>query len=165
MPTTSPTTGEPYYSGEWDKNIEPLVKALKIGGGRLSTVNAAVVQRYQEQVDRLIDNQIMSLYVVPLSRMRIYNRKNNNYVLTYPGRIQEAARYWVAGLLMKSEYQQLDANTNEAVQNYIDYALTIIEQCKSMTDRLEGQRWRADVSRFLPPGAIPMVRPEYPNSV
>jgi hypothetical protein len=165
MPTISPTTGESYYSGEWDTNIKPLVKALKVGGGRLNTVDAAVLQRYQEQVDRLIDNQLMSLYVTPLVKMRIYNRTEDVFVLTYPGRVQEAARYWVAGLLLKSEYQQLDANVNEAVQNYIDYALTLVEQCKSMTDRLEGQRWRADVSRFLPPGAIPMTRPDYPSSI
>jgi len=163
MATTSPTTGEPYYSGEWDTHIKPLVKALKIGGGRLSTVDAAQVQRYQEQVDRLIDNHLMPLYVVPLARYRIYNRSDDVWVLTYPGRVQEAARYWTAGLLIKSEYQQLDSNINEAVQNYIDYALTIVEQCKAMTDRLEGQTWRGDVSRFLPPGAMPMVRPEPPS--
>jgi len=165
MATISPTTGEPFYSGEWDKNIEPLVKALNIGAGRLNTINSALVQRYQEQVDRMIDNQLMPLYVVPISRMRIYNRTRDVFVLTYPGRVQEAARYWVAGLLMKSEFQQMDGNVNEAVQNYIDYALTIVEQSKSMIDRLEGQEWRSDLSRFLPPGALPIVRPEPPSSV
>ena len=165
MPTISPTTGEPFYSGEWDKNIEPLVKALNIGDGRLNTIDAALIQRYQEQVDRNIDNNLMSLYLVPLARLRIYNRTRDVWVLTYPGRVQEAARYWVAGLLMKSEFQQMDGNINEAVQNYVDYSLTIIEQIKSMMDRLDGQEWRSDVSRFLPPGALPMVRPEPPSPV
>jgi hypothetical protein len=163
--SVSPTTGEPFYSGEWDRNIQPLVKALNIGGGRLSTVDQKVVQRYQEQVDRLIDNMLMPLYDVPLSRLRIYNRGSASFVLTYPGRIQEAARYWVAGLLMRSEFQNVGPNVNEAVQGYIDYAQTIVEQSKSMTDRLEGQRWRVDVSRFLPPGAMPMVRPEPPSAI
>ena len=165
MATLSPTTGEPFYSGEWDKNIEPLVKALNVGAGRLNTIDASLIQRYQEQVDRMIDNNLMILYVVPLARMRIYNRTNSNFVLTYPGRVQEAARYWVAGLLMKSEFQQMDGNLNEAVQNYVDYALTIVEQCKAMIDRLDGQEWRSDLSRFLPPGALPVVRPEPPSSV
>lgn len=165
MPTVSPTTGEPFYSGEWDLNIKPLVRSLDVDSGRLNNVNAPLIQRYQEQVDRLIDNSLMSLYVVPLARMRVYNRSRDVWVLTYPGKIQEAARYWVAGLLMKSEFQQVDGNTNEAVQGYIDYALTIVEQCKSMTDRLEGQEWRPDISRFLPPGAMPYVRPEPPSPI
>jgi hypothetical protein len=186
----------------------------------------AVVQRYQEQVDRLIDGKLQGLYVCPLSRYRVYNRSfgremgswaagatyalndiitpfssavayhcttpgvsgltqpvwpqsgnvtdggvtwtfgsGRSFVLTYPGQVQESARYWVAGLLMKAEYQQLDSNMNEAVQNYIDYAVTTLEEIRAMTDRLEGQTLRPDISAFMPQGVMPYIRPEPPRSV
>jgi hypothetical protein len=162
MSSISPTTGEPFYSGDWEKHIRPLVKALSVGAGKLNTVAQADVERQQEQTDRLIDNKLQGLYVVPLSRYRVYNRTGHTFVLTYPGRVQEAARYLVAGLLMKAEYQQLDSNVNEAVQNYIDYGMTVLEDLRAMTDRLEGQELRPDISAFLPGGIMPYTRPEPP---
>lgn len=161
--TVSPTTGEPFYSGDWDRNIKPLIKAVNVGPGKMTTVKQRDVERFQEQVDRLIDDRLQGLYVVPLARYRVYNRTSNQFVLTYPGRVQEAARYWVAGLIMKAEYQQLDSNVNEAVQNYIDYAITIMEEIRALTNRLEGQELRPDVSVFMPPGVMPYTRPEPPG--
>lgn len=161
----SPTTGEPFYSGDWDRHIKPLVKALSVDSGKLNTVKASVIERFQEQVDRLIDNKLEALYVVPLAQQRIFNRTKNAFILSYPGKVQEAARYWTAGLLMKAEYQQLDSNVNDAVQNYIDYAVTIVEEIRSMTDRLQGQETRGDLSVFLPSGVMPRVRPEPPSPV
>lgn len=172
MPNTiSATTGERYYSGDWDTNIAPLVKALNVGSGKMNSIDAATILRFQEYADRLIDGKLQSLYVVPLARYRIYNRStglsgySGYFVLTYPGQVQEAARYLVAGLLMKAEYQQLDSNTNEAVQNYIDYAMTILEEIRAVTIRLEGQTLRPDISAFMPQGVMPFVRPEPPRTV
>jgi hypothetical protein len=161
----SPTTGESFYSGDWEKQIKPLIKALNVGAGKMNTIDQASIERQQEQADRLIDNKLEALYVTPLAKQRIFNRTTNVWVLTYPGRVQEAARYLVAGLLMKAEYQQLDSNVNEAVQNYIDYAMTILEDIRGMTDRLEGQETRADLSTFLPSGVMPRVRPTPPSVV
>jgi hypothetical protein len=66
---------------------------------------------------------------------------------------------------MKAEYQQLDSNMNEAVQNYVDYAMTILEEIRAMSSRLEGQTLRPDVSAFMPQGVMPYVRPEPPRPI
>jgi len=163
MPVNSPTTGNSFYSGDWERNIRPLIKALNIDAGKMNSIDMLSILRQQEQTDRYIDNELQALYIVPFVKYKIFNHSSNAFVLTYPGKIAEAARYHCAGLILKTEFQQVESNTNEEVQSYLDYALTILQEIRAFTYRLEGQQVKPDISLFLPPTAMPLTRPEPPT--
>lgn len=163
MSSISPSTGEPFYSGDWKKDVSSLIKAVNVGDGIMNTVSMVNVEQIQEEVDRLIDSQLQSLYKVPFSRLKIYNYQTNIFERKFPGKLAEVAKYWTAALIMKNEFQQVDGNINESVQNYLDYAQRLIAEIKSHTERLEGQEWRADLSVFMPPNVMPIIRQEPPS--
>ena len=161
----SPSTGQPYYSGDWEQDIKHLIKSTNVGEGIMNTVNMTEVTKYQEQVDRLIDAQLQALYKTPFKQLKVFNYEVDDFVRIFPGKLVEIATYWTAGLVLKSEFQQQEPSVTEYVQNYMDYAMRMLAEIRAATERMEGQEWRAEISVFMPPNVMPLVRPEPPSTL
>ena len=155
----SPTTGNPYYSGNW-KDIQQLCKVLQIGEGKLAQIKQADVNYYQEMVDREIDDLLTELYEVPLIAVNQYQPDRTTKPV-FPGAVRKAARYWSAGLLMLTQFQDLATNINESARAYVDDAKKDIFKIMRFNHRLQGQRLRAGhFGHTMPPSMMPPVVPE-----
>jgi len=77
----SPSTGQPYYSGDWEQDIKHLIKSTNVGEGIMNTVNMTEITKYQEQVDRLIDAQLQALYKTPFKQLKVNTNISHNSFL------------------------------------------------------------------------------------
>lgn len=155
---TSPTTGEEFYSGDWD-DIRDVCRVLNIGDSRMAQITQEMVEDYQERTDRDIDGILGDLYQVPFVP-HYQVQPDGSEKLVFPGDLRRAALYWAAGLLLSNEFQGLDPNTNEAVTNYLDDARRSIFQMRRYTHRIRGQEKKSHFSRTLPPTMQPPSIPE-----
>jgi hypothetical protein len=152
-------TGEAYYSGTVE-NIKSILSVLDIGEGKLAQgFGEEQVAFYQEMVDRDIDSILEPLYWVPLVAIN-QMQPSGSEVAILPGRIVKAARYWVAGLILKNEYQQLTQNTTDQAEQYITQSKQDIYSVIRYNLRLYGQRRKSNMSRTLPPNMQPPAIPE-----
>jgi hypothetical protein len=154
----SPSTGEEYYSGTV-KDITKILAAMDIGAGKLSTFGEAQVACYQEMVDRNIDDIVGELYHVPLLYINQCQPDGTTKKII-PGSVRFAAQYWVAGLILKNEFQQLAQNTTDQAEQYVTQAKKDIFAIIRYNHRLYGQRRKSNISRTLPPGMQPPTFPE-----
>jgi hypothetical protein len=159
MPDISVTTGQEYYSGSYTA-IRDLCKALNIGEGKLATITQALINQFQEQVDREIDGILEDMYWVPISPINQYQPDGTTKSI-YPGSLRHLARYWAAGLLLKSQFQGVDPNTNEAAQSHIDDSRREVFKLRRMLQRMPGVRMKAGhMGHTMPPTMMPPVAPE-----
>lgn len=154
----SPVTGEMYYSGTIS-DIKKILSAMDIGEGKLARFGEEQVACYQEMVDRNIDDIVGELYHVPLLRIN-QKQPDGTTKKIIPGSVKMAAQYWVAGLILKNEFQQLAQNTTDQAEQYITNARKDIFAIIRYNHRLYGQRRKSHISRTLPPGMQPPSFPE-----
>jgi hypothetical protein len=154
----SPTTGEPFYSQSWE-NIQNVCRVLDIGEGKLSLVTMELVAFYQEMVDREIDDTLGDVYHVPLRAMNQV-QPDGNTVRVFPGAIKRLAVYLSAGLLLMNEFQQLGQNVTDQAQGYIDDARRQMHALSRFNHRLNGQEFKSNISRTMPPTLQPPDLPE-----
>jgi len=154
----SPTTGEEYYSGDF-QGIKDVLSVLNIGEGKLDSLNRDTINRFQERVDREIDGILQSLYLTPLVS---YNQvqPNGNTVRVFPGDVAQAARYWTAGLVLMDQFQQLDSNLTEQAGSMIENAKQSMFAIIKYSHRIPGQDQRSNISRTMPPSMQPPSFPE-----
>jgi len=65
MSDISPTTFEPFYSGDW-QDIRDVLRVLNIGEGVMAKITQPMVNRYQEMIDRDIDGILADTYQTPI---------------------------------------------------------------------------------------------------
>ena len=148
-----------YYSGTIS-DVMLFCKSLNIGNGKLSKINTEIVEKYMAIVDGLIDSYLQDYYFVPV---RKYNRVQIDGSLkkVFPGKIRLIALQWTAGLLLQSEFQNLQPNQSQAVMKYIEQARKEIYQITLYNARIPGLRWKANgISHFAPPELMPSKNPE-----
>lgn len=148
-----------YYSGTI-KDVLLFCKSLNIGNGKLSKINNQMVEKYMSLVDGLIDSYLQEYYFVPVRR---YNRVqiDGSVKKVFPGKIRLIALQWTAGLLLQSEFQNLQPNQNQVVLKYIEQARKQIYQITLYNARIPGLRWKANgISHFAPPELMPSKNPQ-----
>ncbi len=149
---TSSVTGQEFYSGDWE-DIRSICRVLNIGEGKLAKVNQSTVEYYQEMVDREIDGMLSDLYEVPLKKFNQVQPDNTTKSL-FPGEIRRLSRYWTAGLLIRSEFQQLEPNASDSAQSYIEDSRKELFRIIRFNHRLIGQRMKHPI-HTMPPGMAP----------
>lgn len=154
----SPATNESYYSGDW-VDIRNLCRVLNIGEGKLAKITQSLVEYYQEMVDREIDGSVEQYYYTPLRPYNQYMPAKDATESIFPGAIRGLARYWTAGLLLTTEFQGLDQNTNEVAQSYVDESKRKLFEIIRYTRRIPGQRLKHNI-KTMPPSMAPGVNPE-----
>jgi hypothetical protein len=155
----SPTTGEEFYSGTV-ADVKKILSAIDIGEGKLARFGEADVACYQEVVDRNIDDILGELYHVPLLRIN-QKQPDGTTKKIIPGSVRMAAQWWVAGLILKNQFQQLMQNSTDQSEQYITKARRDIYAIIRYNHRLYGQRRKSHISRTMPPGMQP---PSFPES-
>jgi hypothetical protein len=156
----SPTTGQTFYSGEWE-DIRSVLSVLDIDEGKLSTISELDVNYYQEMVDRDIDAILEELYHTPLRSMNRV-QPDGTTKLVFPGDVRRAARYWTAALVMMNQFQQLSQNLTDQATSYIEDARKQIHELRRFNHRIPGQVRKSHLSRTMPPSMQPAAIPE-PN--
>ena len=117
-----------------------------------------MINNYQEMVDRDIDSILSSRYHTPIIAM---NRKQPDGVTrrVFPGDIVAASRFWTAGLLLASEFQQLGQNKQEQAEGYIETGRRKIVNIARATHNIPGQELKGSYTRTMPPAMQPTPPP------
>jgi len=149
----SPTTGEQFYSGNWNA-IQDILRVLNIGEGKMDRVTQPLVNNYQEMVDREIDGILGELYHTPLRAMNQV-QPSGATKRVFPGDVTSLARYWTAGLLLLNEFQQLAQNVTDQATSYIDESKKKAYALKRYCHRMLGQERKSNLSRTCPPSLQP----------
>ena len=158
FPISNPLWEHEYYAGTV-ADLALFCKSLNIGGGRLAKITDAMVQFYLQKTDDMFDGYLIEYYFLPIRR---YNRvlPNGQVESVFPGVVRKAALQISASMLLASEFQNLEPNTNEAVTRYMEegrkelYAMTLYNQ------RIPGQRWKSAIGKTFPPTMQPAYTPE-----
>ena len=160
-PEINPRTGQEYYARHF-QDIVNIARVLNIGGGRLQKLTPDLVRYYMDMVEQSIDGYLEEYYFTPI---RLYNLVMPDGTLkkVFPGKLRRLAQYWTAGLLLTSEFQQLDSNTNELLNSYMDDSRAELFQFTSFEQRIPGALWRSGISRTMPPTMQPPKPPEQPR--
>jgi hypothetical protein len=158
MSDISVVTGEEYYSGSF-QDVKEVAKSLKIGEGKLAMISQEMVNRYQERADREIDGELERYYYTPIRFYNVYMPATATTVRVFPGMIRKLALYMTAGLLLTSEFQQMEPNMLEAAQNYINDSKRDLFEIIKFTRRIPGQQWKHNL-RTAPPTMMPGYTPE-----
>lgn len=149
-------TGQQYYAGS-AKDVQQLCRVLNIGDGKAQQITTDTVRHYMDMAELLIDGYLQQYYFTPI---RPYNHMmpSGNVEKIFPGRVRVCAQQWAAGLLMQSQFQQLDANTNQAVNKLLQDAKKQIHQMNLYNQRIPGQLYKSGWGRT----AIPTMQPGIP---
>jgi len=161
----SETTGEIYYSGTWE-GIQDILRVLNIGEGKMSQVTQEMVNRYQEMVDRDIDALLQDAYQIPIRAYNMVQQASiaeTKTIKVFPGDVRRAAKYWAAGHLLVSEFQQLESNLTEQATEYVSDARNQVYAMARPTHRIPGQRRKSNISHTMPANMQPNSFPERPN--
>ena len=148
-----------YYAGTV-ADVLLFCKSLNIGNGKLSKITDQMVQKYMTLINGQIDSYLQEYYFVPVRR---YNRVRPDGTLqkVFPGKIRLVALQWTAGLLLQSQFQNLQPNQTQAVSKYIQQARKQIYQLTIYNARIPGLRWKANgISHFAPPELMPSKNPQ-----
>jgi len=159
MADISPTTGETYYSGDWEQ-VKDVLRVLNMDDGKLARVTQPMVNRFQETTDRDIDGILEDTYHLPIRSINQIRPSDGATVLTFPGDVRRCARYWCGGLLLLTEFQNLEQNMTDQAQAYVDDARRQVFQMKRFTHRIHGQEFKSQFSRTIPPNFQPPSIPE-----
>jgi len=158
MNSISPTTGEMWYSGDW-VGIKNILRVLNIGEGKIASISQEAMERHQETVDREIDAILEPLYHVPLRAMNQV-QPDGATKRVFPGDIRRLAQYWVAGLMLMSEFQQLSQNVTDQSSAFIEDARKSLFAIVRNNHRIPGQEKKAGLGRTCPPSMQPASIPE-----
>ena len=147
-----------YYSGPVD-NVMMFCRSLEISGDRLATTSALDVEKYQRLVDDAIDGMLCEYYFVPL---HVYTQvqPDGGVRRLFPGKIRLLAIHWTAGLLMQSQFQNLEPNLHEMSKSYIDEAKRELQEIVDYSTRIPGQR-RKHPCPTMPPNLAPSKTNEF----
>lgn len=150
--------GRRYYSGS-PENIRMFCRSLNISEDRLSTLKPAAVEKYQRLVDDAIDGYLSEFYFTPIAA---YNQVQNDGSVrrVFPGKLRLLAIQWTSGLLMQSEFQNLEPNMNEQARAFVDDAKKEMQQITDFSMRIPGQR-RKNPLPTMPPNLAPSKTAEY----
>ena len=154
----SPTTGQPYYSGD-HKVIAAILSSIKIGDGKAVSMHREDVNRYQERADREIDGMLSGLYHVPF-RPHYEIKRSGGYAMVFPGDLAQAAAYYTSALIIMQEYQGISTNSNEQVQGLITKSEGMLFNLKRNTHWIPGQERKSHVSRTMPTAWQPAFTPQ-----
>jgi len=149
----SPTTGEPFYSGSF-LDIARVAKVLKIGDGKLDAITRESVNAAQEKADREIDGILNDLYHTPF-RQKMKMAPDGVYKTFFPGDLVQAAIYYTAGLLLSSEFQNLQSNSNDQSNAILEKAKVMVFDLKKNTHWISSAERKSNVSRTMPPSWQP----------
>ena len=158
MADISPTTGEEYYSGDWE-DIKDVLRVMQIGDGKMAKINQPMVNRFQETVDREVDAILEDVYHTPMRGMNAV-QPDGSTKRVFPGDLRRHARYWTAALIMLTEFQQLEQNMTDQMQSYMDDSRKSIFAMKRFTHRIPGQKRKSHYSHTMPPNMQPPAIPE-----
>ena len=158
QPQINPITEQQYYCGSW-QDVRQLCHVLNIGQGKAQKLKPETVRYYMQQVQQLINGYLQQYYFVPI---RPYNlaMPNGKTKKIFPGRVRTMAQQWAAGLLLKSEFQELDQNQNQASDSYIEQAKRECHACCLFNQRIPGQVYKSGWGRTALPGMQPGIPPE-----
>jgi hypothetical protein len=159
MADISPSTGEEYYSGDWE-NIKDVLRVLNMDDGKLARVTQPMVNRFQETTDRDIDGILEDTYHLPIRAIEQIRPSDGVTLQVFPGDVRRCARYWAAGMLLLTEFQNLEQNMTDQAQAYVDDARRQIYAMKRFTHRIHGQEFKSQFSRTIPPNFQPPSIPE-----
>lgn len=148
----SPTTGESWYSGS-AADIKLTLKVLNMEA-KIASLQDSTINQYQESVDREIDDMLGPLYVVPLRAMNQI-QPDGTTKRVFPGSLAQGAKYWTAGLLLMTEFQQLSSNQTGQIEEYIAKGKATINNILKASYKLYGQEMRSSFSRTMPPNMQP----------
>jgi hypothetical protein len=154
----SSVTGEIFYSGPWSE-IQEILRVLNIGEGKLAQVTEIMTNHYQEMVDREIDALLNPLYQVPLRAMNQI-QPDGSLKRVFPGDIRRLAKYWVAGLMLLNEFQNLSQNVTDQAQAYVDDSRKALYAIIRFNHRIPGQEFKSQISKTLPAAIQPPSIPE-----
>lgn len=154
----NPKTGQCYYAGSVD-HIKAICRVLKIGDGRMSQITPDRVKFYMSMVEDTIDGYLEEYYVVPIRPYKQLMPDTHTEVI-FPGKLRRLAQYWTAGLLLSSEFQDLEPNANESATSYIDDSRKELFQMTAYNQRIPGQPvYKSAVGRTMPPTMQPARMP------
>lgn len=147
-----------YYSGSTD-TVMMFLKSLNISGDRLASVPVVNIGRMQRIVDDAIDGYLNEYYFTPL--VPFHQVQPDGTVRTlFPGKIRLLAIQWVAGLMLQTEFQNLEPNINEQAQRFVEESKKEMQQIVDFSVVIPGQR-RKNPSPTMPPNLAPSRRNEF----
>ena len=134
-------------------------KSLNISDDRLSTIRPQSIEKYQRLVDDAIDGYLTEFYFTPICA---YNQVQNDGSVrkVFPGKLRLLAIQWTAGLLLQSEFQNLEPNVNEQARLFVEDAKKEMQQITDFSMRIPGQR-RKNPLPTMPPNLAPSKTAEY----
>ena len=154
----NPKTGSVWYAGSYN-DIQKICKVLNLGGGRLQTITPDLVYFYMDMTENAIDSMLEECYFTPI---RPYSQvmPDGSIKQIFPGGLRRLSQYWTSAMLIQGEFQQLDTNTNETVNSYVDESRREIYRYTLYNQRLPGQVYKSNWSRTLSPTMQPGLPPE-----
>lgn len=149
----SPTTGEEFYSGDW-QDIQDELRILDLGEGKMSKVSQPLVNRHQETIDREADGILSECYQTPL-RATNQVQPDGTTKRVFPGDLRHAVMFMVVGHILLTEFQQLEPNVTEQATAWITDGKQKIYAMTAYSHRIPGQRRKSNISRTMPPNMQP----------
>lgn len=156
----NPNTGQAYYAGSVDdvirfcKSLNIDAGSLNIDAGRLAAVKPISVVSYMKTAEDIINGMLIENYFIPI---KPYNQVDvgGNPHLVFPGRLRYLAQQMTAGLLMLTEFQHQEQNTNEAGAKMFEEAKKEVYQLTLWNNLIPGQRKKSRESHTMPPSIEP----------
>lgn len=160
QPQINPVTQQEYYAGSW-KDIAQLCKTLNItiGTGKAQRITPDIVRLYMQQAQDLANGYLQQYYFLPIQP---YNQvmPNGKTKSVFPGRLRVACQQLAAGLLLKSQFQDLDQNTNNSAESYVEYARKQLHQMCLFSQRLPANVYKSGWGKTAIPNLQPGIPPE-----
>lgn len=147
-----------HYSGTVD-NIMMFCKSLGVNGDELVNISPVKVENMQRLVDDAIDDTLGEYYFTPLV---CYNQQRPDGTIrkVFPGKIRLMATQWVAGLLLQTEFQNVEPNINEQATRFVEASKRELQEIVDYSVRIPGQR-RKHPSPTMPPNLAPSKTNEF----
>lgn len=158
QPQINPITEQQYYAGSW-KDIAELCKTLNIsiGSGKAQKISVDVVHMYMQQAQDLANGYLNQYYYIPIQPMNQV-MPNGKTKQVFPGRLRVATQQLAAGLMLQSQFQDLDQNQNTAAQKYIQYSKRQLHALCLFNQRLNQSSYKSGWGKT----AIPTMQPGIP---
>jgi len=157
-PIETPTAEKEYYSGT-QSDVLQFCKSLNISEDKLNGVSHVNVVRMQEIVDDAIDGYLNEYYFTPLHPFSQV-QPDGSVKKVFPGKIRFLALQWTAGLLLQTEFQNVEPNINEQATKFVEEAKKEMQQIVDYSTRIPGQR-RKHPSPTMPPNLAPSKTNEF----
>lgn len=147
-----------YYSGTVD-TVMQFCKSVGVNGDKLVNISPVKVENMQRLVDDAIDGKLTEYYFTPLV---CYNQvqPDGSIRKVFPGNIRLLAVQWVAGLILQTEFQNVEPNTNEQAVRFVEESKRELQEIVDYSVRIPGQR-RKHPSPTMPPNLAPSKTNEF----